>query len=126
VGGVLVLPKESAHNIEDGLLFDNATGSLTSNAVNQYEETKERIAVSYLASVERSRLRGRSELRRILEEAALRIQCMWRTNKAKGVVEGKIRLGAKDSWSDATAKITYRIPRITNNLRSLPSSQMSS
>eukprot|EP00520_Triparma_pacifica_P017101 CAMPEP_0118636644 /NCGR_PEP_ID=MMETSP0785-20121206/2736_1 /TAXON_ID=91992 /ORGANISM="Bolidomonas pacifica, Strain CCMP 1866" /LENGTH=1292 /DNA_ID=CAMNT_0006527791 /DNA_START=178 /DNA_END=4053 /DNA_ORIENTATION=- len=73
-------------SFDDGV-FDKTTGSLTSSAVKKYEQSKELIAVSYLASVERSRKRGRAELKRILEEAALRIQCMWRAAKAKGHVE---------------------------------------
>jgi hypothetical protein len=60
---------------------------LTSNALERYEHSKDLIAVSYLASIERSRQRGRLELKRILDEAALRIQCMWRSAKAKGQVE---------------------------------------
>ena len=70
----------------DGV-FNKTTGSLTSNALERYEHSKDLIAVSYLASIERSRQRGRLELKRILDEAALRIQCMWRSAKAKGQVE---------------------------------------
>ena len=71
---------------DDGVL-NEITGSLTSSALEKYEHSKDLIAVSYLASVERSRQRGRLELKRILDEAALRIQCMWRSAKAKGQVE---------------------------------------
>ena len=57
------------------------------SAMEMYEDIKERIAVSYLADVERQRIAARSALHRIMEESALKIQSMFRCLKAKSYVE---------------------------------------
>ena len=56
-------------------------------AMQKYEEIKERIAVSYLANVERSRAEARKELWKMMNVAALKIQSMYRCSKAKSFVE---------------------------------------
>ena len=55
--------------------------------MKKYEEVKERIAVSYLANVERNRTDARTELIKIMNIAALKIQNMYRCSKAKSFVE---------------------------------------
>ncbi|GMH91516.1 hypothetical protein TrVE_jg11562 [Triparma verrucosa] len=57
------------------------------NTMKKYEEVKERIAVSYLANVERNRTDARTELIKIMNIAALKIQNMYRCSKAKSFVE---------------------------------------
>ncbi|GMH67762.1 hypothetical protein TL16_g04762 [Triparma laevis f. inornata] len=57
------------------------------NTMKKYEDVKERIAVSYLANVERNRADARTELLKIMNIAALKIQNMHRCSKAKSFVE---------------------------------------
>jgi hypothetical protein len=76
VGGEKRLSKEKIHN-----------KFAREKIMGDYEAVKERIAVSYIANVERERAAAREELHVVMNAAALRIQSMYRCSKAKTFVE---------------------------------------
>jgi hypothetical protein len=55
--------------------------------MSKYERAKERIAVSYVADVERERAAARDELQVMMDAAALKIQSWFRCGKAKSYIE---------------------------------------